>query len=403
MLKRLLTPIIKSSLETTPAVAILGPRQIGKTTLAFELAQTHDSVYLDLESPDDLAKLNESTAYLEAQAGKLVVLDQIQRKPELFKILRGVIDKGRRQGNGNGQFLILGSASLELLQQSAESLAGRIAYHELAGLTPLETLAKNIGQLNSLWLHGGFPESYLAKSDAASVTWRDNFIRTYLERDIPQLGPRIPATTLRRLWTMLAHLQATMINVSQLANNLDVSHMTVKRYIDLLVDLLMVRRLQPWYANQGKRLVKTPKIYLRDSGLLHKLLNIDSFDELLKHPVIGASWEGFVIENLLNVMPQGSEAYFYRTSAGAEVDLVLQLPKQVLWAIEIKRTTAPKVERGFHEACADILPTRRFLVYNGEEQYPLANDVEAISLPKLQELLLDQSPAGRAEQSYIKS
>lgn len=403
MLKRLLTPTIKSSLETTPAVAILGSRQIGKTTLAFELAQTRDSVYLDLESPDDLAKLDEPTAYLEAQAGKLVVLDEIQRKPELFKILRGVIDKGRRQGNGNGQFLILGSASLELLQQSAESLAGRIAYHELAGLTPLETSAKNITQLDSLWLRGGFPESYLAASDEMSVTWRDNFIRTYLERDIPQLGPRIPATTLRRLWTMLAHLQATTINVSKLANNLDVSHMTAKRYIDLLADLLLIRRLQPWYQNQGKRLVKSSKIYLRDSGLLHKLLNIDTFDELLEHPIVGSSWEGLVIENLLNVLPQSSEAYFYRTNAGAEIDLILQLPKQECWAIEVKRTTAPKVERGFHEACTDINPTRKFLVYNGEEQYPLANDIEAISLPKLQELLLEQSSAGSTELNYIKS
>ncbi|MSP52751.1 MAG: ATP-binding protein [Gammaproteobacteria bacterium] len=389
MLKRLLTPIVKSSLEHMPAVAILGPRQIGKTTLALEIEQSHDSVYLDLESPSDLAKLDDPLAYFEAQQGKLVVLDEIQRMPELFKVLRGVIDKNRQRGNTNGQFLILGSASLDLLQQSAESLAGRIAYHELASLTPVEVNAENSSELDKLWLRGGFPESYLASTESVSVDWRDNFIRTYLERDIPQLGPRIPAMTLRRLWTMLAHLQASLVNVSQLASNLDLSNPTVKRYIDLLADLLMIRRLQPWHTNQGKRLIKTPKIYLRDSGLLHKLLNIDSLDDLLQHPIIGASWEGFVIENILNVMPRGAEAFFYRTSAGAEIDLVLQLPKQELWAIEVKRSSAPKVERGFHEACADIKPTRKFIVYNGDETFPMKNDVEAIPLLQLQRNLFD--------------
>ena len=393
MLKRLLTPTVEASLEHMPAVAILGPRQIGKTTLALEIEQSHSSVYLDLESPSDLAKLDDPQAYFESQQGKLIVLDEIQRMPELFKVLRGVIDKNRQVGKANGQFLILGSASLDLLQQSAESLAGRIAYHELASLTPIEVKAENSTDLNKLWLRGGFPESYLASTESVSVDWRDNFIRTYLERDIPQLGPRIPAMTLRRLWTMLAHLQATLVNTSQLATNLDISNTTVKRYIDLLVDLLMIRRLQPWHTNQGKRLVKTPKIYLRDSGLLHKLLNIDSLDDLLQHPIIGASWEGFVIENILNVMPRGAEAFFYRTSAGAEIDLVLQLPKQELWAIEVKRTSAPKVERGFHEACDDIKPTRKFIVYNGDETFPLKNDVEAISLLKLQQNLLDKSCA----------
>lgn len=387
MLKRSLTPILKESLKHMPAVAILGPRQIGKTTLALEIEKSYPSVYLDLESPADLAKLDDPLAYLQAQQGKLVVLDEIQRMPELFKVLRGVIDKNRQQGNPNGQFLILGSASLDLLQQSAESLAGRIAYHELASLTAMEVHAENAIERDKLWLRGGFPESYLAQTEKMSVAWRDNFIRTYLERDIPQLGPRIPAMTLRRLWTMLAHLQATLVNVSQLANNLDLSSTTVKRYIDLLVDLLMVRRLQPWHRNQGKRLIKSPKVYLRDSGLLHKLLNVDSMDELLPNPIVGVSWEGFVIENLLNVIPSGTEAFFYRTAAGAEIDLILQLPKQELWAIEIKRTSSPKAERGFYEACADIKPTRKLMVYNGDESFPLKNDVEAISLLELQQNL----------------
>ena len=370
------------------AVAILGPRQIGKTTLALEIAKDRPSLYLDMESPVDLAKLDDPLTYLTAQSGKLVILDEIQRAPELFKTLRGVIDKGRQTGQANGQFLILGPASLDLLQQSAESLAGRIAYYELAGLTPLEIQADTSAACHALWLRGGFPQSYLADNEAISTAWREDFIRTHLERDIPQLGPRIPAMTLRRLWTMLAHLQGTTINVSQLATNLDVASVTVKRYIDLLVDLLMIRRLQPWYSNQKKRLIKSPKIYLRDSGIAHQLLTIEMSDQLLKHPIVGASWEGFVIENVLNVAPRTAQAFFYRTTVGAEIDLILQLPQDEVWAIEIKRTSAPKVERGFHEACNDIQPTRKFIVYNGDETFMLKNDIEAISLPQLMQKLL---------------
>ncbi len=374
---------IIEGLAHNPVVAILGPRQVGKTTLALEVAEDRDSIYLDLESPKDLAKLQDAEAYLTLQKDKLVILDEVQRKPELFQVLRSIIDKGRRKGKGNGQFLILGSASIDLLQQSSETLAGRIQYLELGGLTYNEV----DGDINKLWLRGGFPSSYQAKNDSISTQWREDFIRTYLERDVPQLGPRVPATTLRRLWTMLAHLQGSMMNTSKLASGLDISNMTASRYIDLLCDLLLVRKVQPYYTNTKKRLVKTPKVYVRDSGLLHQLLNITTLDNLLSYPLVGASWEGFVIENILTAAPQQAKYSFYRTSAGAEIDLILELPKRQTWAIEIKRSSSPKVKQGFHIACEDIKPTKKFVVYNGGESFPLPNGVVAIGLGELMENL----------------
>ena len=303
--------------------------------------------------------------------------------PELFQSLRVLIDKRRREGFRTAQFLILGSASIDLLRQSSESLAGRISYLELSGLNALEVISTDQANLNMLWLRGGFPDSYLSSDDETSTAWREDFIRTYLERDIPQFGPRIPATTLRRFWTMLAHLQGTMVNASKIAENLDVSSPTVKRYLDLLVDLLLVRRIQPWFQNTGKRLVKSPRFYVRDSGLLHQLLGIHNFDALLSHPVMGSSWEGFVIENLLSVAPSSVESFFYRTSAGAEIDLLLKMPNNELWAIEIKSSSTSKVTKGFHIACEDLKPDRIFVVYNGEETYPLKQGVTAIGLLSL--------------------
>lgn len=388
MYKRLLTSSIETSLLHMPAVAMLGPRQIGKTTLALAIASHRPSIYLDLESPNDLAKLQDPVAYLSTQAGKLVILDEIQRVPELFKTLRGIIDKGRQAGHGNGQFLILGSASLNLLKQSSESLAGRITFLELAGLSPLE-ISKDKALDPSLWLRGGFPNSFTASSDYLSAQWREDFIRSYLERDIPQLGPRMPAVTLRRFWTMLAHLQGGMINASKLGAGLDISNTTVIRYLDLLVDLLLVRRLEPWHTNTGKRLVRSPKVYIRDSGLLHQLLGIIDFDSLMSHPVMGSSWEGFVIENILTIAPARTDATFYRSVGGAEIDLLLHLPNQELWAIEIKRAFAPTVTRGFYEACQDLQPTRRFVIYNGTEKFPLPHDVEAIGLFEILSLLFE--------------
>jgi predicted AAA+ superfamily ATPase len=389
MFKRHLQSLLSEELRFSPAVALLGPRQVGKTTLALEVARDIPHVYLDLESERDRSKLAQAELYLESHLDKLVILDEVHRAPGLFPVLRGLIDQARRMGQTSGQYLLLGSASLDVLHQSGETLAGRTAYLELGTLNVLET-----GQeaTDALWLRGGFPESLTAPSDDRSLRWRENFIRTYLERDIPQFGPRIAAETLRRFWTMLAHHQGGMLNVAQLARNLGVDAKTAQSYIDLLCDLLLVRRLAPWYTNTGKRLVKAPKIYVRDSGLVHALLNIESKESLLSHMVVGASWEGYCIETLLACVPAGVTGYFYRTSGGAEIDLLLAWPGGELWAIEIKRSSAPKVERGFHSACDDLKPSQKWVVYPGQESYPLASDIQAISLHGLcQKLSLNRS------------
>lgn len=385
MIPRRLITALTSALAEAPAVALLGPRQVGKTTLALELAKRRSAVYLDLESEADRAKLSEPELYLAQHADKLVILDEIQRTPQLFRSLRGLIDAGRRRGQGKGRFLMLGSASIDLLKQSSESLAGRIRYLELAPLDAGEVGGK---YLDALWLRGGFPDSLLADSDAASLRWRVDFIRTYLERDIPQLGPRIPAESLRRLWTMLAHSQGGLLNAAALARALAVDGKTVASYLDLLVDLLLVRRLAPWHGNVRKRLVKSPKVYVRDSGLVHALLGLGDREALLAHPVAGGSWEGLAIESLIAAAPNGTEAHFFRTAAGAEIDLLLKLPGQrAPWAIEVKRGLAPKIERGFHLACDDVRPARRLVVYSGAERFPLAEAVEAVSLVDLCEEL----------------
>jgi hypothetical protein len=390
MFTRRLLPLLAEELQHSPAVALLGPRQVGKTTLAREAARFIPSIYLDLESERDSAKLAQTELYLADHLDKLIILDEVHRAPNLFPVLRGLIDQARRQGRRAGNYLLLGSASLDLLQQSGETLAGRIAYLELGPLNLLETGA---AQLDALWLRGGFPESLTAPSDARSLRWRQNFVRTYLERDIPQFGPRIAADTLRRFWTMLAHHQSGMLNAAQLARNIGVDVKTAQSYIDLLCDLLLVRRLPPWHANIGKRLVKTPKVYVRDSGLVHALLDIDSKEALLSHMVVGASWEGFVIENLLSCSPITAQGYFYRTSGGAEVDLLLVWPGNEIWAIEVKRSLSPKVGRGFHAACADLSPTRKIVVYPGTESFPLDHGVQAMPLNTLcEELILKKTP-----------
>lgn len=390
MFPRLRLPFLRQLLGEFPAVAILGPRQVGKTTLALELLREQtNGLYLDLEAPADLARLADPTAYFETHAERLVVIDEVRRAPALFAELRGVIDRRRRAGKRVGQFLLLGSASGALLAQSAESLAGRIAYLELQPLAAPEVPAE---QAQQLWIRGGFPESFSAASDAASLRWRQQFIATYLERDIPQLGPRIPAETLRRLWTMLAHEQGQLLNAAKLAASLSVSGQTVARYIDVLCDVMLVRRLRPWAVNEGKRLVRTPKVYVRDSGLAHALLGLADFDEIVGHPVVGGSWEGWVIENLLSVAPQGAQAFFYRSSAGAEVDLVLDLPKRQRWAVEVKRSSAPAVSRGFHIGAGDVKATARFVVHGGAESFPLGNKVQAVSLSDLQRTLAGLGP-----------
>jgi predicted AAA+ superfamily ATPase len=380
MIRRLLLADVLRSLAEVPAVCLLGPRQVGKTTLALEASRKLNANYLDLESEQDRAKLGEPELYLEQYLDRLVIIDEVHRAPGLFPVLRGLIDRGRRRHAPNGRYLLLGSASLDLLRQSGESLAGRIRYLELS---PFSVLEPTRVRQDRLWLRGGFPDSLLAKTDAASLRWRQDFIRTYLERDMPQFGPRIAAETLRRFWTMLAQRQGSILNAADLARGLGVDAKTTARYLDLLVDLLLVRRLTPWHANVGKRLVKSPRIFLRDSGILHALLGIADLDGLLGNPVLGASWEGFVIENLLSVAPDGVTGYFYRTSGGAEIDLLLVLPDGRRWAVEVKRSLKPQPERGFYSACADLAPEGRFIVYPGIERYPLAADTEAGPLPDL--------------------
>jgi len=380
MIERRVASEVTALLDQAPAVAILGPRQSGKTTLALAIAEGRPSVYLDLESAADRARLAEPALYFADHAQELVILDEIHRAPGLFEALRGVIDQGRRTGSRTGRFLLLGSAAIDLLAQSGESLAGRIAFVELA---PFDITEVDSEQLDRLWIRGGFPDSFLAGSDAISLRWRQDFIRTYLERDIPQLGPRIPAETLRRLWTMFAHHQGGLLNAAQLARGLGVSGTTIAHYLDLMVDLMVVRRLAPRLGNAGKRLVRSPKVYIRDSGLVHALLGLPDKEAVLGHPIAGPSWEGMAIENLLAAAGHQAQGSFYRTSHGAEVDLVLHWPDGEEWAIEIKRSLSPAPERGFHSALADLEPQRALIVYPGTESYRLTPPVEAIGIAEL--------------------
>ena len=382
MIPRLLRKDVMAALARQSAVMLLGPRQSGKTTLALEIAREYGGAYLDLEDRDDRAKLAEPRLFLDALEDRLVVLDEIHRTPELFASLRGIIDRGRRRGKGVGRFLILGSASIALLKQAGESLAGRVEQLELMPLSPLE-VGDSRSSRESLWLRGGFPQSWLAGSDADSLVWRRNFVRAYLERDVPQFGPRVPTATLERFWSMLAHRQGSLLNASNLAAAMEVSARSVNRYIDLFVDLMLVRRLPPLHANVGKRLVKSPKTYVRDSGLVHSLLGISSLEALMGHPVVGASWEGFAIETLLGPLAWPAAASFFRTAAGAEVDLVIDFPAGERWAIEIKRSLSARMSRGFRTALMDLRPTRSFVVHAGAERYPLSDTVEAVGLQEL--------------------
>ena len=385
MFERLLTPYLLDSMADYPAVALLGPRQAGKTTLAQTLGnRLAGSVYLDLESPSDRQKLLDPEAYLTQHERVLVILDEVQHMPALFGALRSLIDQGRRKGLNAGRFLLLGSASGELLRQSSESLAGRIAYLELP---PFQVAEVPPDQQGALWLRGGFPNSFLAVSSNKSLVWRQNLINTYLQRELLAYGARIPAETLRRLWTMLAHQQGGLLDVALLGKNLMIDVKTVHRYLDVFVDLMLLRRLAPWHSNAGKRMVKSPKLYVRDSGLVHVLLGISTMDALLGHPVVGHSWEGFAIETLLNAAPMNTSSGFYRTSNGAECDLVLDIPGHGVWAIEVKRGLASKPTRGFYSACEDIAPAKRWVVYPAGESFPLGEGVQAIGLRALAGLL----------------
>jgi uncharacterized protein len=392
MIPRLALGAIRERLNESPAVALIGPRQVGKTTLARAITDDlgQKAIYLDLEQAQDRAKLADPPAYFSLHADKLVILDEIHRAPEIFSVLRGEIDARRRSGKPFGHFLILGSAALPLLRQTSESLAGRIAYVEM---TPLLVPEISTGKAEAeqpciglpsphrqLWLRGGFPSSYLAASDAASLRWRLAFIRSYLERDIPQFGIRVPAATLERFWTMLAHVHGGLLNAQQLAGSLGVAWHTANHYLNLMEDLLLIRRLKPYAANTAKRLVKSPKLYIRDTGLLHALLGLRTLEDLLAHPVAGASFEAVAIEALIAAMPDGAHAFFYRTQAGAEIDLVVDLGNTRFIAIEIKSSTAPSVSRGFHSGCEDLRPLEKLVVYPGQERFPIGFGIQALPI-----------------------
>ncbi|MFZ2302438.1 MAG: ATP-binding protein [Gallionella sp.] len=381
--RRLLTNLAQALTEF-PAVALLGPRQAGKTTLAKIIAaQYPDSMYLDLERPSELAKLTEPELFLSRYADRFIVLDEIQRKPELFPILRALIDDRCRPG----RFLLLGSASPQLLHQVSESLAGRISFHELAPFD-ISEIAPTHFDLQKFWLRGGYPPSWLAKTDQASFAWRESFISTHLERDIPSFGIRVPGTTMRRFWQMLAHLHGQLWNASRLASGFGVSAPTVQHYLEILEATYMIRRLLPLHANLGKRLVKSPKIYLRDSGLLHALLGVVNLDELSGHPVVGASWEGWVLEQIAQLLGQQWQLSFYRTAAGAEMDVVAERGNMKI-GFEIKFSSAPALTKGCWAAIADLRLSRTYVVAPVESGYPLAENVEVVPAAGLAALLRD--------------
>ncbi|MEP7246635.1 MAG: ATP-binding protein [Gammaproteobacteria bacterium] len=361
---------LRSRLKSSPAVALLGPRQCGKTTLARSLAGSGESAYFDLENPIDLARLSEPMTALEPLRG-LVVIDEVQRRPDLFPVLRVLLDRKPVRA----RFLILGSASPDLLRQSSETLAGRIATIEMNGFVLDELPANALGKL---WLRGGFPRSYLARSEIASFAWREDFIRTFLERDLAQLGVRVPAATMQRFWTMVAHYSGGIWNGSEIGRSLGEAHTTVRRHLDTLAGALVVRVLEPWFENVGKRLVKSPKVYVRDTGLLHALLGIDNRRALEGHPKAGGSWEGFVIEQLLARLTQ-PRAYYWRTQAGAELDLLIFI-KGRRFGIEIKRADAPKITPSITSALESLELERLFVVYPGKARYALGKRVEVLSL-----------------------
>jgi len=382
MISRTLHNAIVTSLKKYPVVGLLGSRQVGKTTLAKSVreAVARDAIYLDLELPSDWNKLHDSELYLRQFSETLVIIDEIQRMPSLFPVIRALVDQNRV----GGRFLILGSASPDLLRRSSESLAGRIIYHEL---TPFNLYETDSDQIERLWLRGGYPESYLADNDEESFVWRESYIKTYLEMDIPQLGIRIPSVQLRRFWTMLAHSHGQLWNGNKIAGSIGVSAPTVRHYLDILENTFVVRQLLPYHANVKKRLIKSPKVYIRDSGLLHTLLRIGNFDDLQGHPVLGSSWESFVIEQIIGLLPNHREVYFYRTNAGAEIDLVFFDKKNKPVAIEIKYSLSPAVSRGYWNVCEDLSCKKWFVIYPGNERYPVGRNVFAMPVRELARIL----------------
>jgi len=396
MIPRDLEKNLTNALEKMPVVALLGPRQVGKTTLALKIAAqgfAKQSAYLDLELDSDLSKLSDAESYLRRFEGQLLIIDEVQRKPDLFRLLRGLTDARKRAGEKVAHFLLLGSASRDLLQQSSETLAGRIRFLELSPFSAPEVYKTDPLGFNTekLWFRGGFPDSYLAETDNESWEWRNDFISSYVERDIPLMGPQVSSARMKRFWTMLAHYHGQQVVYSEIGKSLEVSHTTIKSYLDILTDFYMVRQVQPWAGNTKKRLVKSPKIYLRDSGLLHKLLNISDFESLLGNPVVGASWEGFVVENIIQQLSGKWRYSYYRTATQTEIDLVLEGPDNQVWAVEIKKSGAPQLKKGFHIAAEDVKATHKFVVYSGSERFPLSGNTEAIGLIGFLRLLEEKS------------
>lgn len=373
MINRRILSDIETALDQFPAVALLGPRQAGKTTLAHFITSRHThSLYLDLERPSDLAKLVDQELFLSRHTDRLIVLDEIQRKPDLFPVLRSLIDDNRR----SGRFLLLGSASPQLLRQASESLAGRISFNELAPFDMSEVQPRQ-DAVAHFWLRGGYPLSWLAKSDAASLAWRESFIITHLERDIPAFGIRVAGPTLRRFWQMLAHLHGQTWNASRLASGFGVSAPTVQHYLEILEATYMVRRLPPLQTNLGKRLVKSTKVYLRDSGLLHALLQIPNLDGLFGHPVVGPSWEGWVLEQIALLLSPQWTLSFYRTATGAEIDIVAERGRRRI-GFEIKFSSAPALSKGFWSAMDDLQIEQAYVVAPVKVGYPMAKKVDVL-------------------------
>ncbi len=379
MIKRDLQNKIVDSINNYPVIGLVGSRQVGKTTLAKEISGNFsETVYIDLELPSDLVKIQNSEFYLKENSDKLIIIDEVQHEQKLFPIIRALVDQDRRPG----RFLLLGSASPDFMRFSSETLAGRIIYHELTPLNIFEVKEEK-NSIRNLWLKGGYPLSFLSKDSVKSFEWRESFIKTYLERDIPQMGLRIPATQLRRFWTMVAHNHGKLWNASQIASSLGVTAPTVKHYLDILTDTFLVRQLAPFFVNVKKRLVKSPKIYLRDSGILHTLLNIKSTDDLLSHPGVGSSWEGFVIEQILNSTGGSIESYFYRTGSGNEIDLILELGKNNRIAIEVKHSLSPELTKGFRIAFEELKCKKGYVVYPGDDEFPINEKVRVVSLAKI--------------------
>lgn len=381
MIRRELYNVLVDRLQTVPVVALLGSRQVGKTTLARSLQLEKPVVYLDAERPSDRAKLADPELYLGEFRDHLVIIDEVQNLPELFPVLRALVDERKRMGERHGHFLLLGSASPELLRQGSETLAGRISYLELPPLQLIE-IADDRSHQEKLWVRGGYPDSFLASNDATSEQWRRDFITSYIERYLPHLGVSASSTQIRRLCSMVAHLQASTVNNAQLGNALSLDGKTVRTYLDLLEGLYLIRRIPAWSKNVGKRLVKAAKVQWRDSGLLHSLLDLQTLDAVLGHPICGHSWEAFCIEQIIASMPSGARASYYRTHAGAEIDLVLEMPNGTVHAIEIKRTLSPRLTVSFVESMSTVGANKGTIVLPSGARFPLSADVSAMSLPE---------------------